>query len=190
MVRDEIIDAAHALVAEHGYAAVSMDILATQVGLSKPTLYSYFAKKEDIVIASILREMQRLVALFEEAGPEPQSPLQRLEFLFRTVMNLQVDTQTLTLRPWSPEMMHMVRTNDEAVDYVRRMRAATGKLVQAGVACGEIDAALNQSTIVQVFFTLAMSLKLSSYHSCEYIDPQQYTETMIMIFRRAIQTPR
>ena len=58
MLEAEILDATREILAERGYVAMSMDDLAAQVGISKPTLYSHFATKDEIIVATILREVQ------------------------------------------------------------------------------------------------------------------------------------
>lgn len=56
---DAVLDAAAALMAERGYAATSMDDVATRVGISKPTLYGHFPSKEVMAVAVALRRMGR-----------------------------------------------------------------------------------------------------------------------------------
>lgn len=187
MVRDEILDAAQSLVAQKGYGTVSMDVLAAHVGISKPTLYSYFPTKEELVLASVLREMKRLLAVFEEAGPDDESPLQRLEQHLRIMINIQVDSETLALRPLSPELSHIIGSNDEACAYIERMSAATEQLVNAGVARGEIDAHLDVPTVVHMFFSMAMSLKFHHPRENLSLDIPRAIETMVTMFRHAVR---
>ena len=46
-----MLDAARALFAERGYAAVTMDDVAAAVGVTKPLLYTYFGNKERLYLA-------------------------------------------------------------------------------------------------------------------------------------------
>jgi AcrR family transcriptional regulator len=50
-VRDAILDATAALVAEHGLAAVTMSQIAEAAGIGRATLYKYFADVESILDA-------------------------------------------------------------------------------------------------------------------------------------------
>ncbi|AHG93662.1 outer membrane efflux protein (plasmid) [Gemmatirosa kalamazoonensis] len=54
-----ILDAAAALMAEHGYAATSVDDIAAHVGVSKPTLYQHFPSKDAIAQAVLVRNLSR-----------------------------------------------------------------------------------------------------------------------------------
>lgn len=46
----EILAAALELIAEYGYAGASLRELARRVGMSQPSLYHYFASKQDLVL--------------------------------------------------------------------------------------------------------------------------------------------
>ena len=47
----QILTAARRLFAERGYAAVTMDDVAAEVGVTKPLLYTYFGNKERLYLA-------------------------------------------------------------------------------------------------------------------------------------------
>jgi len=50
-VRDTTLDAAAALVAEHGLASVTMSEIAERTGIGRATLYRYFPDVEAILLA-------------------------------------------------------------------------------------------------------------------------------------------
>jgi AcrR family transcriptional regulator len=72
--RGAILDAAAEMFSSRGYRATSMDELAATVGVAKGTLYLYFPKKVDLVIACGAREklawMPRLRDIME-GGDRP-----------------------------------------------------------------------------------------------------------------------
>lgn len=47
----QMLEAAHALFAERGFAAVTMDDIAATVGITKPLLYNYFGNKDRLYLA-------------------------------------------------------------------------------------------------------------------------------------------
>ncbi|HEU4574347.1 MAG TPA: TetR/AcrR family transcriptional regulator [Chitinophagaceae bacterium] len=49
--KERILEKAHELFVRYGIRSVSMDDIATQLGMSKKTLYQYFADKEELVDA-------------------------------------------------------------------------------------------------------------------------------------------
>ncbi len=51
--RDAIIRAGARLLARHGYRKVTMEDIAREAGISRPTLYQYFPNKEEIALSCI-----------------------------------------------------------------------------------------------------------------------------------------
>jgi AcrR family transcriptional regulator len=47
--REEVLDAALALIAEHGIAGASLRKLAARLGMSQPSLYHYFSSKDALI---------------------------------------------------------------------------------------------------------------------------------------------
>ncbi len=58
--RDQILQGARQVFMEQGYDAASMDDIRRAAGVSKGTLYVYFANKEELFISLIARERERL----------------------------------------------------------------------------------------------------------------------------------
>ena len=60
---EELIDAALAVFGEHGFRAASLEEVARRAGVSKGTVYLYFASKDDLFRAVVER---KIVVLLEE----------------------------------------------------------------------------------------------------------------------------
>src|SRR5438552_10796585 len=60
LARDDVIDAAAALVAERGYAGLSMRTLAERCGVATMTLYRHVRTKEDLLGALADRALGEL----------------------------------------------------------------------------------------------------------------------------------
>ena len=58
--RDQILAGARQVFLEQGYDAASMDDIRRAAGVSKGTLYVYFANKEELFISLIAQERERL----------------------------------------------------------------------------------------------------------------------------------
>ncbi|MGV1047625.1 MAG: TetR/AcrR family transcriptional regulator [Solirubrobacterales bacterium] len=71
---EQTLGVAHLLFAEQGYAAVTMDEIATAVGVTKPLLYAYFGNKERLYIACMERAGDSLTAIVSEAVAATASP--------------------------------------------------------------------------------------------------------------------
>ena len=61
-LRDRLCDAATQVIAEEGWARVTMARLADEVGVSRQTVYNEIGTKSDLAEAVVLRELDRFLA--------------------------------------------------------------------------------------------------------------------------------
>jgi AcrR family transcriptional regulator len=76
---EQTLNEAHALFAESGYAAVTMDGIAAKVGVTKPLLYNYFGNKERLYIACMERAAESLTATVAAAVADADSPVAAMQ---------------------------------------------------------------------------------------------------------------
>lgn len=196
-LRDEILQAAGALLNEKGYAAMSMDELASRIGISKPTLYSHFTTKEDLIVAAIMSWFDRIEEMVQ-SDATPRKPLQQLTFVLRTVVRIQIDAGMLAPRPWAPEIFHLLRQRGEVHARLQQFGVAVADLVQAGIRSGEINALLDPDVVVRAFFALSNTLnspfgKLAG--SCEPgaqllanpVNPAAVADTLALMFENGVR---
>ncbi|MBG6141721.1 TetR/AcrR family transcriptional regulator [Longispora fulva] len=74
----QMLDAAVAVFAEHGYHAASMDEIAERAGISKPMVYAYLGTKEELFVACINRESELLMTAVAEEIVGEMEPDERL----------------------------------------------------------------------------------------------------------------
>ncbi|WP_049793148.1 TetR/AcrR family transcriptional regulator [Conexibacter woesei] len=74
----QILDIAHARFAERGYAAVTMDEVASAAGVTKPLLYAYFGNKERLYRACMERAGEAMLATVVEAIRAAEGPTEAL----------------------------------------------------------------------------------------------------------------
>ncbi|MFO7167785.1 MAG: TetR/AcrR family transcriptional regulator [Chloroflexota bacterium] len=188
MLRDEILQAAQALIVEKGYGAMSMDELAAVVGISKPTLYDYFPSKGALVVAAATHEMRQLIDLLEEQ-PAGQTPLERLTLVLREMLQRHMRMQTMGIGPW-PEIFRLLCENEEALAYMERIDRDIVAQVQAGIAVGQIDASLDPAAIVHAFYGLMAAMPKLRLSSIEMSDPQRTADGLVEIFVRGVSAPK
>ena len=188
MLYDEILTAVGELLTEKGYSAMSMDELAARVGISKPTLYSIFPTKEDLLVETVVHGMDRVAAAIQ-ADQTPRSPLQQLTFILRTVLQMQVSKGALTPRPWSPDVLQLVCMREEVVDRMRRNEAALADLIQRGIASKEINPALDAVLILRAFSAILNALHLPFWGGMGTPNPNTVVETLVTIFERGVRAP-
>jgi AcrR family transcriptional regulator len=72
--KKQMLDKAHKLFAERGYAAVTMDEIAAAVGITKPLIYNYFGNKERLYITCMERAGDALIETISEAVADADDP--------------------------------------------------------------------------------------------------------------------
>jgi AcrR family transcriptional regulator len=75
-VHDAALDAAAALIAEHGLTSVTMSKIAAATGIGRATLYKHFPDAETLLAAwhqrQITRHLARLAGARDAAAPPPR----------------------------------------------------------------------------------------------------------------------
>jgi AcrR family transcriptional regulator len=138
--RPEIIAAAIDLFAEKGYAATRLDDVAKRAGVSKGTLYLYFASKDELFKALVGELLIVNVASLEgmiDLYPGPTIDI--VDIIIDTIHRLVLKTKVVMLPKLIiaeasnfPELARFY--NDEVVQRVMR---AVMRIVARGVARGE-----------------------------------------------------
>ncbi len=134
-------EAALALFAQHGYAAVSMRQIAKEVGVQAGALYNYTPDKQSLLADLMITHMDELLAAHADAAPAetaagPRAALEhftRFHIRFNAVRPDAVFISYMELRNLSDENFKAV----EALRQTYETRLET--ILRAGVAAGEFD---------------------------------------------------
>ncbi len=146
--RERILDAATDLFGLRGVDAVSLDVIATEVGVAKQTLLYWFASKDDLVQAVLVQAALQLTVAIEAAiRAATDDPLDRIEAVVRAVFRPAVRRPALLglirevsrLSPSVGERFHaeLRPLVDRAVAYLHkemdcgRLRPGDARLVTA-----------------------------------------------------------
>jgi AcrR family transcriptional regulator len=103
LTRDRILDGAAEAVARHGLSKLDMGDVSASSGVSRPTLYRYFPRR-DVLLAQLaqregLRFQERMLRAIEEAPSGPERILVALEHATRHVREHPVLQRLLETDP-------------------------------------------------------------------------------------------
>ena len=111
-------DAALALFAQHGYAAVSMRRIAQEVGVQAGALYNYTPDKQSLLFDLMQGHMDELLAA--RAGePSFDSPLERLEAFSRFHIRFHLERPLAVFISYM-ELRNLTPENFGAIEDLRR----------------------------------------------------------------------
>jgi AcrR family transcriptional regulator len=155
--REQVLDAALAVFAEHGLSGASTDEIARKAGISQPYLFRLFHTKKELFIASTERCFRETLETFQRAG-EGKTGEEALEAIGRAYGELirsnpnRLRGQMQTYAACDdPEICAVARKGyGELVDYVERVSGvdpqrlsdffARGMLINVIVSMDLLDA--------------------------------------------------
>jgi len=129
--RDIILDVTEKLIYKSGIAATGMDLLVKTAGVSRKSIYRYFANKEELTVAALQRRDIRWMNWFRTAVDQAQTPAERLLNLF-TVLKSWFDSEGFrgcafintsgeTGDPQDPVRLVAKDHKQKLLDYVREL---------------------------------------------------------------------
>jgi len=131
-VRDALLDATAALVAQHGPASVTMSQIAAEAGIGRATLYKYFPDVGAILTAWHRRQVAEHLALLTEARDGAEgTPAERLRAVldaFATASRWRHHDETATL----------LHRDEHVAHALAHLKALVRDLVAEGAEAGEL----------------------------------------------------
>ncbi len=149
-----ILDAALAVLAEIGYDAMTMDMVAAQAKAGKATVYRRWPSKAELVLDAVARMKRSAVDL--DRLPDTGTLRGDLVALIKP-QSLEEGARTLRVMAGLASLLAHDQTFAEAVNaaIIEPWAAAHRALMQRAVDCGEIPAAADIETIAHVAPSMA-----------------------------------
>jgi AcrR family transcriptional regulator len=135
--RERIMSAAEGLFAEHGVAAVNMEMIAAAAGVGKGTLYRRFANKGTLCLALLGCQLDGLqgqvTATLQSMAAANQPVLEQLHWLLRQLLTFHVAHLPLLC-----EAITEGRGEDTVDPLTAWQHGVVSKLLEAAQARGEL----------------------------------------------------
>ena len=134
--RDAMLDAAHDLIGEIGYEAMSHADITAAVGMGRTTFYEHFASKEDLLVELVRRDLPPLMKELLEGLDPTQPPDERMRSLGQaTVEFVGTDHIGLILHTEVPHMSHeaQLEISDAHVGLAREVASIYSEGVKDGL---------------------------------------------------------
>ncbi|MBK8464455.1 MAG: TetR/AcrR family transcriptional regulator [Chloracidobacterium sp.] len=107
--RDAILDATDRLLARYGYKKMTIDDLASEVGIGKGSIYLHFSSKEEIALTHIDRIIERLKENLRVIAAKPIKADERLRRMLMERVLYRFDS-----------VQHYKQSLNELLAFVRR----------------------------------------------------------------------
>lgn len=191
---DEITSAALALFVARGYAATRLEDVATRAGVSKGTVYLYFANKEELFKAVVREGLVSPLASFKAVADQFEGDSFEL---LRLLVRGWWDRIASTPASGIPKLIIAESGNfpelarfyvDEVVEPGHRTVAA---IVRRGIARGEFRKVDPDHACRLIVAPLLLSMLWRSslaQHTREQIDPLRYLDAHLDMLKHALNT--
>lgn len=186
--RAATVEAVIDLAAEQNPSDITTTAIARRMGLTQGALFRHFPTKEAILEAVITWVADRLLARVDHAAQDAGSPMKALEAVFMTHIEF------VSQRPGVPRMIfgELQRPGDSlAKTLVRNLVKHYGEriraLIEAGKACGELDAALDTDAAVVLFIGSIQGLVMQSLLAGGSRRLLQAAPGVFAVYRRGIE---
>ena len=190
-----IIEAARNRFAHYGFSKVTMEEIATDVGMGKASLYYYFPKKEDIFKSVIQKEQDLFVEEIETLIKQKLTATKKLEYYVSK--RLEFFQQLINLGTLS--VHSLVDTKSMFKELFKKFEdqelILLQKIFEEGKNKGEFDISIADN-ITKVFLYLLQGLRLRTIKSIninrtEKVNYDELREEMLIlvdIFTKGIKS--
>ena len=166
--RKDIVDAAEKKFFEKGFDGVSMDEIARELELSKPTLYLYFKNKETLFLAVVIRGTMLLRDMFRAAVEREPTGMGKCKAFARAFFEYAA----------------------RYPDYYRLLMAARNRRFMSQVRSGEVDGGRDFGNLaMEMIMLLIDAIKLGQKDGTmrKDLDPAQTAIFLSMACEGAVQ---
>jgi AcrR family transcriptional regulator len=136
-MRDEVYRTSVKIITEEGIVALTLDRIAKEIGVSRPTLYNYFPDRAGIVTFIENRAFEPLGALLEEIVAAEGAAQDKLAQICTAVIDSVYRERALVLAIFHKEMLEGVVKDAKAAKRERAV-ALISKVLEHGIESGEL----------------------------------------------------
>jgi AcrR family transcriptional regulator len=139
-VRDAALDAAAALVAEHGLRSVTMSQIAEETGIGRATLYKYFSDVEAILVAWHERHVSDHLKHFADIRDQGGAAGERLAAVLETYALISFEHHGTELAALLHRGEHVAKAERHLTGFIRDLIAEGAQAgdLRNDVAPGEL----------------------------------------------------
>ncbi len=172
--RQDFIDAAWRLLARMAWRDLTVDDICAEAAVSKGAFYSYFDRKQDLLLALLDDEAAAMENLLAKLSAQQLPAVQQLRRFTRDTLQRAADPARVQLRAdlWSA-LAGEPATRERFAATVRRRRIAVGELIEHGIQAGEL-AEVPANALASILLALSEGLVL---HGA--LDPKAFRWTNV-----------
>ncbi|MFM2050345.1 MAG: hypothetical protein RL682_836 [Pseudomonadota bacterium] len=165
---DAIISTVNRLLAEKGFEAMTVDEVASNVGIAKASLYKHFPSKEDLACAAMVRVMRRAQDFLANL-PADAAPLDNLRDVVRWTMELKIGGEMPSLPSQNSSLRATLMGSKDYMSGLIEVSDVLGAWIEAAQAQGTLNAKIPAIAVLYTLYARACDpvlefLKMGGQH--------------------------
>lgn len=178
---EAIIAAVNRLLSEKGFDAMTVDAVASEVGIAKASLYKHFDSKEALAAAAMISVLDRALAQIAllEADTAHAHELDRLKALTRWTMQVQLAGEMPSLPAQNSALRAALIANKTYIERLMQLSDRMGAWIVAGQQAGRLDSTLPPEVVLYTLFGKACDPVLSLLKAGGSYTDEQIIEMLI-----------
>lgn len=185
---NKIIEKATEMYLTFGFKSVTMDDIASKMGISKKTIYQHFANKTDLVEAVTMNLFETISCGIDEIVTLNQNPIEELFAIKNFVMqNLKNESASpiYQLQKYYPQVHETLKSRQFA-----KMGDCVIENLRKGIEQELFRADINLELIARFYFAGMSSIKDAELFNPIQFSMKQVQETYLEYHLRAISTAK
>lgn len=173
-MKDQILDKATDMFLTHGFKSVTMDDIASEMGISKKTIYQHFSNKDTLVKATTINLFEKISCGIDEIILANKNPIEELftikDFVMKNLKN-ESASPIYQLQKYYPKVHKslMIKQFD-------KMGSCVIENLKKGIQLGLYRKELNMELIGRFYFA-----GMSSIKDVELFNPEQFSSKEVQL---------
>ena len=187
-MKEDIIGTAADMFLTLGFKSVTMDDIASKMGISKKTIYANFSTKNKLVQATTIHILNTIEAGIENIKAKENNAIVELYEIKKFVMHHLKDEKSspqYQLSKYYPKVYNSVQEN-----HLSMMHCSVADNLKKGIEGGLYRASIPVAFISRIYFLGMMGIKNSDFFPVDQFPVKELTENFLEYHLRAIVTPK
>lgn len=181
-----ILDATTRILASKGFDLMTMDDVALEVGISKPSLYKHFKSKEDLVAEAMIRLLDSAQDYWD-ALPADSQPLQKLKILLEWAMRVRLEGGLPFLPSTSPQVREMLTRNLRYVAKVIKLNGTLKDAVKQAKKLGALRSDLPDDVILFSYYARTCDPAVEYLRTYAKMSDDEIVERMLAVYFEGVE---
>jgi TetR/AcrR family transcriptional regulator of autoinduction and epiphytic fitness len=172
-----ILSAVNGLLAQKGYDLMTMDDVASAVGVGKPSLYKLFSSKEQLAAAAMARLLERALGVIQ-AQPALAAPLEKLKAVLRWALEQHLQGAMPLLPATRSTLREALLKHEPYVQRLGEVAAALSDWIEAAQKDGALGPAPTE-VVLYILFARTCDPVLEYLQSSGAFTDAQIVDTLL-----------